>query len=201
MSTGLLWDCHMLTIRTDIDTCPLLCFAVILEGLGYFILRPVIRVAGTLEFPTRFTIADFVVLAVFLQAVLGFFVQFRGATENRETWIILLLLMCAAAVALWGAAVGFLSRAGIMNPAKRLLFLLVLLPATLALMAGLPLVVALAAMMEGRGSENGTFVVTALVGLTLVGAAATGLRFLGAWIVKGAPPRRSLPESITAPPG
>jgi hypothetical protein len=188
----------LISSHSGVDGCSVLCIAVLFEGLGYFILRPVIRVAGTLEFPRRFTVADFVVLAVYIQAVIGFFVQFREPAGDWETWLVLMLLMVTAAIALWGAAVGFLSRAEIQSPVKRLLFLLVLLPATLTLMAALPLLFVLAIMFE-RTPKQPVFLVPVSGGLVLLFGVAVALRYLGAWIVKDLPPRRSLPESVMTP--
>src|SRR5262249_6647882 len=55
-------------------------------------------------------------------------------------WI-LLLAAVSLMVVLWGAGVSVVSRAGIIRPARRLAVIVVLIPATLALIVGLPLVV------------------------------------------------------------
>lgn len=101
--------------------------------VGWAILGPINRTAGRLKAPTRFQLSDFLWLLVQVQLVLGYCVEFVGVRQ-RHFFVLMLGFLALATLALWSGAVSFMSRAGVTHPPRRAIFILFLLPVTLALM-------------------------------------------------------------------
>lgn len=115
--------------------------------IGRIVLGPVNRAGGRLRAPTKFLLMDFVWLLFQLQLALGFSVQYIGV-EYLFSFSLLLGFLSFASVVMWAGAVSFLSRAGVRSSLRRGLFILVLLPATLTLMVGTPLLPIVAWVMQ-----------------------------------------------------
>ena len=106
--------------------------------VGLTVLGPVNRAAGRLQAPTRFQLSDFFWLIVQFQFVLWYCTTFVGIGQ-RFFFPLMLGFLSFAAVAMWAGAVSFLCRAGVKSALRRAVFILVLLPMTLALMVAAPL--------------------------------------------------------------
>lgn len=108
-------------------------------SVGLAVLGPVNRAAGRLRAPTRFQLSDFLWLLIHVQLVLGYCVEFVGV--KQEAYFALMLSFLAMAVlGMWAGSVSFLSRAGVTNPPRRAVFILLLIPLTLALMMSTTLI-------------------------------------------------------------
>jgi len=127
-------------LRSIATVGPLFAFLVLLvlaigvpAAVGSAILGPINRAAGRLKAPTRFQLSDFLWLLVQVQIVLGYCVEFVGV---RHLWFFVLMLsfLGLAVMGMWAGGVSFLSRAGVSHPPRRAVFLLFLLPLTLAVM-------------------------------------------------------------------
>ena len=101
--------------------------------IGLFVLGPINRAAGRLRAPTRFQLSDFLWLLVQVQLALAYCVEFVGV---KHLWFFTLVLgfLLTAVTAMWAGGVSFMSRAGVTHPPRRAVFVLFLLPMTLALM-------------------------------------------------------------------
>ena len=115
--------------------------------VGSLVLGPVNRAAGKLRAPTRFLLPDFMWLLVELQLALGYCVSFVGI-EQVTFFALLLGFLTLASVLMWAGAVSFLSRAGVRNSLHRGIFIVLLLPATLALMIATPLLPIVSYVLE-----------------------------------------------------
>ena len=122
-------------------------FVVFSTGLGRWMLQPINEKGGRLRAPTQYLLTDFAWLVLQLQLALGFCVTWIGI-EQRRLFPAVLSFLVFAVTLLWLFGVGFLSRAGVMQPARRAMFTLLLLPASLAVMMTLPGLVVLIAMLE-----------------------------------------------------
>jgi hypothetical protein len=125
----------------------LIYFAVFASFLGRWMLQPINTKAGRLQAPTQYMLTDFVWLVLQLQLALGFCVTWIGIEQRRLFPVILAFLFFAVTV-LWLYGVGFLSRAGVMQPARRAMFTLLLLPASLGVMMALPALLVLLAVLQ-----------------------------------------------------
>lgn len=161
---------------------------VALSALG-----PVSQAAGAINAPTRFQLADLLWLLVLLQAALAACVQVIGVRLEGFGWAC--AFFSVIVLAIWGAGVSVLSRAGVISTWKRGCLLLLALPGTLALMLGFAIGIVSAAgasltyyhqIEEGdrifdpyyvaRVSASGVAALCVLVGL------AYGMRRLSIWI-------------------
>ena len=111
----------------------LLVVAVVPMLIGRPVLGPISRSAGRLKAPTRFMLSDFLWLLIQLQLSLGYCVRYVGI-EQRDFFILVLGFLALATVALWAGAVSFMSRAGVTEASRRAVFILFVLPVTLAAM-------------------------------------------------------------------
>lgn len=164
------------------EICSLLIPFVILELIGYAILWPLIQKKPKLRIPRQFSIADFAALLCYVQLVMALTYYYRRLFEGSIGLGVVMSIMGAATVALWGAAVSTLNQLELHNRLRRSLFLLVLLPGVIGVMAGAPLVLVLPSLFDFRESN-------AVLGWVLGGSAGVvllgiGLRFLAAWLVK-----------------
>lgn len=176
--------------------------------IGRIVLGPVNRAGGRLRAPTKFLLMDFVWLLFQLQLALGFSVQYIGV-EYLFSFVLLLGFLSFASVVMWAGAVSFLSRAGVRSSLRRGLFILVLLPATLTLMVGTPLlpIVAWVMQTDPRVIEIVLRMKSALpenAGIWLLAAAlpvlpliAFLLHRLSAWMVEELDDRQ-VPQSVAA---
>lgn len=177
----------------------LTCVALVLvlaPLVGTLILGPVNRAAGRLQAPTRFLLPDFMWLLVQLQLALGYCVSFVGV-RTQFFFPLALGFFTLASVMMWAGAVSFLSRAGVRSAARRGLFILVLLPATLALMIATPLLPVVAFILEdnpaeverlfrleGRIPRHAGWLLM-VVGALAIPAIGILLNRLGRWMVQG----------------
>lgn len=115
--------------------------------LGRWMIQPINEKGGWLQAPTQFLLTDFAWLVLQLQLALGFCVSWVGIDQPRTFPAILGFLVFAVTM-LWLFGVGFLSRAGVMQPWRRAVFTLLLLPSALGVMMALPLLVALLGILE-----------------------------------------------------
>jgi hypothetical protein len=164
--------------------------------IAWLILGPVNRAGGRLRAPTRFLLMDFVWLLVELQLGLGFCLQYIGV-QYQQSFFMLLGFLSFAVLTMWGGAVSFLSRAGVRNSLKRGVFIIVLLPATLLLMVGIPMFPAVCYLLESdpqmmemvlRLKFNvppSTGIWAAVIGSMLFPALGFFLNRVSAWIVRG----------------
>lgn len=125
----------------------LIYFAVFASILGRWMLQPINVKAGRLQAPTQYLLTDFVWLVLQLQLALGFCVTWIGIEQRRMFPLILTFLVFAVTV-LWLYGVGFLSRAGVMQPARRAMFTLLLLPASLGVMMALPALLVMLVLLQ-----------------------------------------------------
>jgi hypothetical protein len=181
---------------------------VILCGLGIslvasiflasWMLEPINRAAGALKLATRFQLADFLGLMVLLQAALGV-VGTGLAMEGEGYYWVALSLLVLLAVILWVGSVCAVSRAGIMQPLRRLTVMLLLVPGTLAAILALPIALvgttaAITSQFDGENPDMPvrTFSVAmaaTLVGLVIVAAVVRRLSF---WALAATP----LPQGL-----
>jgi hypothetical protein len=120
--------------------------------VGSLVLGPVNRAAGRLNTPTRFLLPDFMWLVVQLQLALGYCVSFVGI-QQIYFFVLVLGFFTLASVMMWAGAVSFLSRAGVRNSLRRGIFILLLLPGTLALMIATPLLPVVSYILETDGTS------------------------------------------------
>jgi len=157
---------------------------VILEGIGYFILWPVLRKRAILRVPRQFFLADFAALLVYLQLVLVLIFYYRSLLEHSMGIIGPLSILAVAAAALWGAAVGMLNQLGILTTWRRMAFLLILLPGVSSIMVGVPLAFVFAARGKSLEDHLAPSPLRFILALAVLTLAAIALRFLSAWLVK-----------------
>jgi hypothetical protein len=182
--------------------------------LGRWLLGPVNRAAGHLNAPTRFLLTDFIWLMIQLQVMLGVvLVQIREQVSQRGQFVILALLGLPVVV-MWAASVSAVSRAGILQPLRRAVLILVLVPGTLAELMAAPvlLVAAILAVTSQPGdwADRAWSNSLAIRLLTLISAAmlavlwALALRWLSFWVLDVPPSAASPPDSsvpaANAPP-
>lgn len=127
-------------LETAASVGPVLALAVLLVvavgmpiAVGRAVLGPINHAAGKLQAPTRFQLSDFLWLLVHVQLALGYCVEFVGI-QQRFFFPLMLGFLSLAVLGLWAGGVSFLSRAGVTHPPRRAVFILLLLPLTLALM-------------------------------------------------------------------
>jgi hypothetical protein len=167
------------TYHTHVDPCTLLVAFIVFESMGYFILWPILRAeaGGVLAVPRRFTVADFVVLLLYVQFTLAFCAYFRDAAGPS-----LAILLVTAAIGLWSTAVSFLNRQAIISLLQRMLFLLVFLPLTLFNMFAAPGLFAWTqTLLDWGGTALGVIATVAMVLAVVV--LALLLRQFAAWFV------------------
>ncbi len=160
------------------------------------VLGPVNRAAGKLHAPTRFLLPDFMWLLMQLQFALGYCVSFVGI-EHLHFFVLVLGFFTVASVMMWAGAVSFLSRAGVKSSLRRGIFILLLLPTTLALMIATPLLPVVSYILEtdpisveqllrlsqGLPPRAGILLLAAgAIGFTGLGVA---VHFAARWIVGG----------------
>ncbi|MBW8884672.1 MAG: hypothetical protein JF612_07815, partial [Planctomycetia bacterium] len=108
--------------------------------LAWWMLEPINRVAGALQFSTRFMLSDVIGLMVMLQvplAIVGRAVE-AGREQTSSPYWVLIAIFVVLAFVLWAAAVSVVSRAGIMRLTRRLVVIVVLVPGTLAVIMAFP---------------------------------------------------------------
>jgi hypothetical protein len=183
---------------------------VLLVTIGNLVLGPVNKAAGRLQAPTRFQLNDFFWLLVQLQLALGFCVRMVEEGELAP-FVILLGFLTLATIAMWAGAVSFVSKAGVTDGWRRGVFVLVQLPATLALMMGTPVFFAVALVLPlkyfgdvvdgNRILEPQLIFVGALqligISLTLV-ISGWLLRRLSLWILAGSRLPTALSDVVNA---
>lgn len=153
---------------------------------GRWVLHPMQEASLWVALPRRFYLSDFVWLMVLLQAA------FAGIAwvpqEERAIRIVLGIFFVGAVVAVWTAATNTLSKAGIFQPLRRGLFLLLVLPAVLFLMGGIAIwLLVLFAGFEAIAADDSAVWASAVVGGFVGGLLALWLlRQAMRWIVNGA---------------
>jgi hypothetical protein len=168
-------------------------FVVTSTVLCHWLLGPVNRAAGHLNAPTRFQLTDFIWLMIQLQVVLAVVMQTVAEAMPQRAALIILGLLCLPVVVLWAASVSVVSRAGIRQPLRRAVVILLLVPGALAEVMALPLLVVAAIVLlsdnvpwawQNRWTND---VVSRLWLILLIAAAiaAAGvtLRWLSHWVL------------------
>lgn len=126
------------TTVTLLIGCGLLA-ALLVVGLtslvGIVVFGPLRKRVGRLQAPTQFQLSDFFWLVVQFQFALGYCVRYVGI-EQLYYFILVFGFLMLATVGMWAGAMSFMTRAGVTQPLRRAVFILVLLPLTLALMIG-----------------------------------------------------------------
>ena len=182
---------------------------------GRWLLEPVNRAAGHLNAPTRFQLTDFIWLMIQLQVMLGVvLVQIREQVPQQGQFVILGLLSLPVVV-MWAASVSTVSRAGILQPLRRAVLILVLVPGTLAELMAAPVLLVAAILAfnsrPGDWADREWSNSLAIRLLTLVSAAALAvlwalvLRWLSFWVLDApstaaSPPNNSPLPAPDAPP-
>jgi|GEM_PF-2807654 len=128
-------------------TLLLVYFVAFATGLGHWMLQPINAQGGRLQAPTQYLLTDFAWLVLQLQLALGFSVTWIGIEQTRLFPAVLSFLVFAVTL-LWLFGVGFLSRAGVTQPARRAMFTLLLLPAALGVMMALPALVVMIVVLQ-----------------------------------------------------
>lgn len=169
---------------------------VLAPVVGTLILGPVNRAAGRLRAPTRFLLPDFMWLLVQLQLALGYCVTFVGV-QQRYFFPLVLGFLTLASLMMWAGAVSFLSRAGVRSNLRRGVFILLLLPATLAMMICVPVLPVVSYILHTNADEvenlfriKGYLPPNAGIGLLVAGAVlapvlCVGLHRLSRWMASG----------------
>jgi len=167
---------------------------IALWGTGRWVLGPFTEAVRMLSAPTRFFLSDFIWLLVLLQAS---FAIARLVLDQQGSFLVILVFLVVASIAIWAGAVSVLSRAGVHQAVRRGIFTLVLLPVVLLLMGavviGLSAMVALPAHLligswpPGDEFRIGIWSVILLLGIPAIIATAWALRRLTRWIVAGIP--------------
>jgi hypothetical protein len=164
------------------DFCVLVVAFAYLELVGYFVLWPIIRVAGPLRVPRQFSVAELIPLLVYQQLVFGFCAAF-GEPISMAGWWSALVVMGAAATAAWCGGVEFLNRAGIASSLRRFLFLLGFLPAALITMLG-PFLVVIATVIADPRHRWPSAGSIAAAGIFTMVVLPIGLRQVANWFVR-----------------
>jgi hypothetical protein len=172
--------------------------------LGWLCLGPINRVAGRLRARTRFQLSDFFWLLIHAQMALTFCVRYVGR-EQRIYFPVMLGFLTLAVTGMWAGSLSCLSRAGVTDPRRRAIFVLFLVPLTLALMMATAIgIITVGVVVLGGGSSPGfDFSAPIQVGSTylyipyhpysttimLVCAPLVGIVFgrVSAWIVRDSP--------------
>jgi hypothetical protein len=122
-------------------------FVVFAAALGRWILQPINVKGGRLRAPTQYLLTDFVWLVLQLQLAFGFCVSWIGIEQPRLFPFVLGFLVLAVTL-LWWFGIGCMSRAGVMQPARRAMCTLLVLPGTLGVMISLPALIVLLGVLE-----------------------------------------------------
>ena len=127
--------------------------------IGTWVFRPVDRAAKNREHPPQFTIADFFCLFFILQLAMAIIHWQFGLVGEEATMHYVYTFDAFAWFAcgtLWIKSVHLMSRAGIQKPSHRVLFLAVIIPATLVGALGTPalLIFTLIAIFAKPSSES-----------------------------------------------
>lgn len=201
----------MLESRTGyVVLAALVLFMFVATFLGRWLLGPVNRAAGHLNAPTRFILSDFLWLMIELQVMLAVaLVQIREQSSPRAQFAILALLSLPVIV-LWAASVSVVSRAGIIQPLRRAVLILILVPGALAEIMAVPLL--LIGAYLAVAARPGDWVTnfwsdSQAVRLVTLAAAATGaavwavaLRWLSHWVLEHSPEAPTGPAASELPP-
>jgi hypothetical protein len=153
-------------------------------AIGHWMLWPVNQRAGILRLPNKFMLSDLLWLMIQLQIVLAVCVPlYSTSLLGVGRWIVLgVLALCV--VALWAASVSVVSRAGITQPLRRAVVLLVLVPGALAVITTGPCVVLAAVfVLLGRMTDSELIAAALFASAWGIAAIAFGLRYLSFWVL------------------
>jgi hypothetical protein len=169
---------------------------------GYVIVQPLNdHLRGNKKAIRKFTLLDFLVLAVFLQVFFAACVAVRKRFEDGRPEILLLIAICCfvGLLALWWAGVEAATRANANDTKRRLAIHLLLLPGTVCMM--LLTSVSIFAVVEHLSYSNESPFSDAgggwIMVLLVIGGTAAGtllLRGLARWLARTAgPPLKQQP--------
>ena len=113
-------------------------FGIAAALLGRWLLGPVNRAAGRLNAPTQFQLTDFIWLMIQLQLLLAGGVRLVGDGLPPRGLLVLMTILSLPVIVLWAASVSVVSRAGITQPLRRAVLILVLVPGSLAIILAAP---------------------------------------------------------------
>jgi hypothetical protein len=156
--------------------------------VGRWLLDPVNRAAGHLNAPTRFLLTDFIWLMIQLQLVLGFVMNWIEGATSAEWLYVVVILLALPVVVLWGASVSVVSRAGIREPLRRAVVILLLVPGALGIIVAVPVLflsLLTVAISAPNVAANRTLAAFAFWSLAVIvtGCCAAGLRRLSFWVL------------------
>jgi hypothetical protein len=157
--------------------------------LAWWMLEPINRVAGQLQFSTRFVLTDFLGLMVLLQvplAIVGRAIESAVVRDNAPYWV-LLSASVLLVVILWVAGVSVVSRAGIVQLWRRLCVIVLLVPGALAVIVTWPIAVGVffSSLANRRLDDSGWGL--DILALPAIALAAVGVRWLSYWSLAGSP--------------
>ena len=158
-------------------------------GLAWWLLEPINRVAGQLQFSTRFVLTDFLGLMIMIQAplaVVGRAIDSAPGRDNAPYWLILTIAIFLVFI-LWAAAVSVVSRAGITRIWQRLCVIVLLVPGTLAIIVVWPPCVVLFISTLIRHFSGDLQLGGWIASLPGLVAAGLAIRCLSYWALKGSP--------------
>jgi hypothetical protein len=162
--------------------------------LAWWMLEPINRVAGQLQFSTRFVLTDFLGLMTLLQvplAVVGRAIESAVVRDNVPYWALLAAAVLLVVI-LWVAAVSVVSRAGIVELWRRLCVIVLLVPGALIVIVLWPLaLVDFFSSLASRRLDGGGWGLD-ILGLPAVALVAIGVRWLSFWSLAGSPGERLL---------
>ena len=156
--------------------------------ISHTILYPTVVAAQKVRGPFRFQLLDFVALVFQIQLVLGPIMAWTSGEEVSFQRKLFLTVGIGATVAMWLAAVSFLSKAGIQQGLRRAIFILIYLPGTVAVLVGGPSLLGWWIMIPDQRPQwvqTTQQLMGGVIGVVAVSiAAGFGLRKLGEWLVK-----------------
>jgi hypothetical protein len=145
------------TLGAVVGLCVIVAYIVGVIWLAHWMLEPINRAAGQLQAQTRFLLTDVFGLMALVQIALAIT---GGAIDERQDsrpyWAMVFVSLFLSAV-LWAASVSVVSRAGILQPLRRLAVIVLLVPGSLAIIMSLPLIVVFVGIGFDRGSINLSF--------------------------------------------
>ncbi len=99
--------------------------------IGNWVLRPLDQAGRRLQLPMQFTVADFLCLFFMLQLPMAFI---HSGPVNEESFLLIVFLdvfVWGSIGTMWWISVRTLSRAGILSPWRRSVFLAIVVPVTI----------------------------------------------------------------------
>lgn len=175
-----------------------------LVAIAKWILGPISHAAGLLQAPMRFRLSDFVWLVVQFQVVLAACAQGIDI-EDVFGFGITLTFLFLATTAMWMGAVSCVSKAGVVHPWRRGIFVLCQLPLTLTFMFAIPICLGAGLLRSLQFAMSRESLLNEVTGLQVVGLfaasiimgiASWGMRYVSIWVLEdSAWAKEQMPDS------